>query len=222
MPLTCCDLQTRLAVDGSLQSSLAVTPIHCCSTQCLIMSNVFTSIKSWANSCVAQDIIFLITRSKSSLNSFQFLLHTWLLMKTSHFQNLQILVFLSLLKYHFNFSLVINTEEVRSISARLISSCLCERVWMTQYKLIQGEVDHFAIWPWLNPQVSNMSPTKLHYVSTATFVNCIYYKIIYAIMYTTYCYFFHLLPADQPTIMGVVLCHNKLDAHDLHWALLLH
>jgi len=34
MLLTCCGLQTRLAVDGSLQSSLAVTPIHCCSTQC--------------------------------------------------------------------------------------------------------------------------------------------------------------------------------------------
>jgi len=35
------------------------------------------------------------------------------------------------------------------------------------------------------------------------------YTVVYAGRYTTYCYFFYVCPANQPTITGVALCHKK-------------
>jgi hypothetical protein len=37
------------------------------------------------------------------------------------------------------------------------------------------------------------------------------FTIILAVTYTTSCYFCHVRPANQPTIMGVALCHIKFE-----------
>jgi len=46
-----------------------------------------------------------------------------------------------------------------------------------------------------------------------TFVNSVYtikIIIVWAIMYVTYCYFFHVRPANQPTIVDVALWYKKV------------
>jgi hypothetical protein len=55
--------------------------------------------------------------------------------------------------------------------------------------------------------------TVLHKIAVSKKLKKFHYKnftILQAVMYTTYCYFFHVLHANWPTITGRVLCHGKV------------
>jgi hypothetical protein len=62
--------------------------------------------------------------------------------------------------------------------------------------------------------------TGLHYAARGHIRKlCTYYEnftIFQAVMYTTYCYFFHVRHANWPTITGWVLCHEKVEQPSLN------